>query len=103
MLETKHQFTVGSEVLLDLEEAGTAFAKVRWAKGDQIGVKFDHKFNLKNLTKCTPSAASMSAAGKATTYMVKPRYLESEKNPDSPWAAMWDKFGLEDLKGRREF
>jgi hypothetical protein len=103
MLETSHQFPVGSEVLLDLEEAGTAFAKVRWAKGGQIGVKFDARFNLKNLTKCTPTAASMNAAGKPTTYMVKPQYLQSEKSPDSPWAAMWDKFGLEDLKGRREF
>jgi hypothetical protein len=103
MLETKHNFPVGTEVLLDLEEAGTAFAKVRWAKGGQIGVKFDAKFNLKNLQKCSPTAASMSAAGKATTYMVKPRYLESEKRSDSPWAAMWDKFSLEDLKGAREF
>jgi hypothetical protein len=103
MLETSHHFPVGTEVLLDLEEAGTAFAKVRWAKGGQIGVKFDSKFNLKNLTKCTPTAASMNAAGKPTTYMVKPRYLESEKKADSPWAAMWDKFGLEDLKGGREY
>jgi hypothetical protein len=103
MLETSHNFPVGTEVLLDLEEAGTAFAKVRWAKGGQIGLKFDAKFNLKNLTKCTPTAASMSAAGKPTTYMVKPRYLESEKSADSPWAAMWDKFGLEDLKGGREY
>lgn len=103
MLETKHEFPIGSEVLLDLEEAGTAFAKVRWAKGGQIGLKFDSKFNLKNLTKCTPTAASMNAAGKPTTYMVKPQYLQSENSPDSPWAAMWDKFGLEDLKGRREY
>jgi hypothetical protein len=103
MLETKHQFPVGTEVLLDLEEAGTAFAKVQWAKGGQIGLKFDAKFNLKNLTKCSPTAASINAAGKPTTYMVKPKYLESEKSKSSPWAAMWDKFGLEDLKGRREF
>src|SRR3712207_1957256 len=103
MLETKHDFPVGTEVLLDLEQAGTAFAKVRWAKGGQIGLKFDAKFNLKNLTKCSPTAASISAAGKPTTYMVKPEYLKSEKNADSPWAAMWDKFGLQDLKGGREF
>ncbi len=103
MLETKHDFPVGTEVLLDLEEAGTAFAKVRWAKGGQIGVKFDQRFNLKNLTKCSPTAASMNNGGKPTTYMVKPRYLESDGRPDSPWAAMWDKFEMEDLNGRREF
>lgn len=103
MLETNHQFPVGAEVLLDLEEAGTAFAKVRWAKGGQIGVKFDSRFNLKNLQKCSPTAASMNARGKPTTYMVKPSYLESEKNSSSPWAGMWDKFNMEDLKGAREF
>lgn len=103
MVETKHKFEVGTELLLDLDEAGTAFAKVRWAKGGQIGLRFDAKFNLRNLTKCTPTAASISANGRPTTYMVKPKYLESEKSPDSPWAAMWDKFGLEDLKGKREF
>ena len=103
MLETKHEFPVGTEVLLDLEQAGTAFAKVRWAKGGQIGVKFDAKFNLRNLTKCSPSAASQAAEGKPRTYMVKPKYLETDGKSDSPWYAMWDKFGMEDLKGRREF
>ncbi len=103
MLETTHEFAVGTEVLLDLEEAGTAFAKVQWANGAQIGLKFDAKFNLKNLTKCSPTAASVAANGKPTTYMVKPRYLESETSPTSPWAAMWDKFGLEDVKGGKEY
>lgn len=104
MLETTHDFPIGTEVLLDLEEAGTAFAKVKWAKGGQIGLKFDSKFNLKNLAKCTPTAASVAANGKPTTYMVKPSYLEGEKSPNSPWAAMWDKFSLEDLKkGGKEY
>ena len=103
MLETTHPFAVGAEVLLDLEEAGTAFAKVRWAKGGQMGVKFDAKFNLKNLTKCSPTAASVNANGKSKYYMVKPQYLETESNPTSPWAAMWDKFSLEDLKSGKEF
>jgi hypothetical protein len=61
MLETEHPFRVGAEVLLDLEEAGTAFARVRWAKGGQIGVKFDQKFNLKNLMDCKSSTTTVAA------------------------------------------
>lgn len=99
MLETEHPFKIGAEILLDLEEAGTAFARVRWAKGGQIGVKFDQKFNLKNLMQCSSAATAVnSSSGKSTIYMVKPRYLESDGNPDSPWAAMWDKLTLSELR-----
>ena len=103
MLETEHQFDIGAEILLDLEEAGTAFAKVRWANGGQVGIKFDQKFNLKNLTRCTSAATEMvSNSGKSKTYMLKPRYLESETSPDSPWAAMWDRLTPEDLGSNRK-
>lgn len=99
MIETEHPFKIGAEILLDLEEAGTAFAKVRWAKGGQIGVKFDQKFDLRNLMQCKSSATTIcTTTGKATTYMLKPRYLESDGRPDSPWSAMWDKLTLSELR-----
>lgn len=101
MLETEHPFAVGTEILLDLEEAGTAFAKVRWAKGGQVGIRFDQKFNLKNLTRCAAAATKMqSSTGKSTTYMLKPSYLESETSPDSPWAAMWERLTPQDLSSK---
>jgi hypothetical protein len=99
MLETGHSFPVGTEILLDLEEAGTAFAKVRWARGGQIGIKFDQKFNLKHLALC--AGTTHSSDGKSN-YMVKPRYLESETAKDSPWAAAWEKFTPEELERQRE-
>jgi hypothetical protein len=103
MLETEHQFDIGAEILLDLEEAGTAFAKVRWAKGGQVGIRFDQKFNLKNLTRCTTARSEVvSNSGKLTTYMLKPNYLESETSPDSPWAAMWDRLSPEDLSSKKK-
>ncbi|MDP8913894.1 MAG: PilZ domain-containing protein [Pseudomonadota bacterium] len=103
MLETEHQFAAGAEILLDLEEAGTAFAKVRWAKGGQIGIKFDQRFNLKNLTRCRTAATEiLSSTGKSTTYMLKPRYLESETSPDSPWAAMWERLTPQDLSSKQK-
>lgn len=99
MLETDHPFGVGAEILLDLEEAGTAFAKVRWAKGGQIGVMFDQKFNLRNLMQCSAAATAINSnSGKNTVYMVKPRYLESDGSADSPWSAMWEKLTLSELK-----
>jgi hypothetical protein len=98
MLEAEHEFTVGAEILLDLEEAGTAFAKVRWARGGQVGIKFNNKFNLQDLTRSKHTASSvLSESGKTTTYMLKPHYLESEMSPDSPWAAMWERLTLRDL------
>jgi hypothetical protein len=96
MLESTYSFNVGTEILLDLEEAGTAFAKVRWSKGGQLGIRFDQKFDLKSLMRCAAAAATVNN-GKNKTYMVKPRYLESENSPDSPWAAMWEKLTPQDL------
>jgi hypothetical protein len=100
MLESEHPFAAGAEILLDLEDAGTAFGKVRWAKGGQIGVKFDQKFDLKQLGRSTVSSG-MSSDGKKA-YMMKPRYLETDGAADSPWAAMWDKFTPEELERQRE-
>ena len=101
MLEAEHEFAVGAEILLDLEEAGTAFAKVRWARGGQLGIKFNNKFNLHGLTRCKVSATAESAkSGKTTTYMLKPQYLDSEMSPDSPWAAMWDRLTPGDLRSK---
>lgn len=98
MLESDHPFAVGTEILLDLEESGTAFAKIRWANGGQLGIKFDQKFDLKNLMRCaSASATALSANGKTRTYMLKPRYLENETSPDSPWAAMWERLTPQDL------
>lgn len=92
MIEADQEFKVGAEVLLDLDEGGTAFGKVRWCEGNQIGLKFDQKFDLKRLARTKP--ISVAEAPK----MVKPKYLESDGSPDSPWAAMWDKFTVNDLK-----
>jgi hypothetical protein len=89
MLETSVKFPVGAEVLLDLDDAGTTFARVRWADDGQMGVKFDTRFDLRKLVKARQAPANNS-------HMVKPKYLQSETSPDSPFA-MWDKFTPEDL------
>jgi hypothetical protein len=91
MIETTQNFAVGSEVFLDLDQGGTAFAKVAWSAGGQMGLKFDHKFDLKQLARSKPAPV-------ASAPTVKPQYLESDGSPDSPWSAMWDRLTPQELK-----
>lgn len=85
MLEGGGELPADTGVVLDFGEAGAVPGSVRWARGGQIGVQFDHRFDLRNLARPAP-------AGENSPTMVKPLYLESELDPDSPWAAAWDKF-----------
>ncbi len=93
MVEADHEFPLEQEVLLDLDQGGTAFARVCWTRGGQTGLKFDQKFDLKRLANVKPTPVSCSS-----TNVLKPAYLESEGKADSPWAAMWDRLTLRDLK-----
>jgi hypothetical protein len=91
MVETDQNFAVGAEVFLDLEAGGTAFAKVVWSDGGQMGLKFDHKFDLKQLAQSKPAPVT-------SANVVKPRYLESDGSADSPWSSMWDRLTPQELK-----
>jgi hypothetical protein len=93
MVETSQSFAVGAEVFLDLDEGGTAFAKVAWSEGGQMGLKFDQKFDLKQLARSKPAPV-------ASAPTVKPQYLESDGSPDSPWSAMWDRLTPQELKAQ---
>jgi hypothetical protein len=57
MIECDWDFHVGTEILLDLEQAGTVFARVRWCQGGQIGLKFNSPFDLRALAECKPKPA----------------------------------------------
>ena len=93
MVETSQSFAVGAEVFLDLDEGGTAFAKVAWSEGGQMGLKFDQKFDLKQLARSKPAPVAAAPT-------VKPQYLESDGSPDSPWSAMWDRLTPQELKAQ---
>jgi hypothetical protein len=93
MVETSQSFAVGAEVFLDLDEGGTAFAKVAWSEGGQMGLKFDQKFDLKQLARSKPAPVAAAST-------VKPQYLESDGSPDSPWSAMWDRLTPQELKAQ---
>lgn len=90
MLEGTSALDPGTGIVLDLGEAGAASGTVRWSRGGQIGLLFEQSFDLHRLVR-------REAPHEAAPAVVKPRYLESEGDPDSPWAAAWDKFTPDDL------
>jgi hypothetical protein len=90
-VESRRELCPGSEVELDLGEAGFQMAEVRWSKDGQVGLRFAQEFDLDSL------AAAPSAAGPSPE-MLKPAYLETETRPDSPWAARFDRLSVTDLK-----
>jgi PilZ domain len=90
MLEASGDLPPDTGVMLDLGDGGSVPGIVRWARSGQLGIRFDERFDLRNLVRHDePHEHSPS--------VVKPRYLESELDPDSPWAAAWDKLDPEDL------
>ena len=90
-LESGHDICPGSQVELDLGEAGFEFAEVRWCKDGQVGLRFAGEFDLDSLSQ--PGAAAPRAPA-----MVKPAYLETDGHADSPWAARFGRLTMTELK-----
>jgi hypothetical protein len=90
-VESGRELCPGSEVELDLGEAGFQMAEVRWSKDGQVGLRFAEEFDLDSL-------AAAPAAAEASPEMLKPAYLETETRPDSPWAARFERLSMTDLK-----
>lgn len=89
-VESGRELCAGSEVELDLGEAGFQVAEVRWSKDGQVGLRFAQPFDIESLA---PSHQAERAPE-----VLKPAYLETELQPDSPWAARFEKLSLTDLK-----
>jgi len=85
MLEGTGELPADTGVVLDLADGGAVPGIVRWARGGQIGVRFDRRFDVRRLVR-------HEAPARECPTLVKPQYLESELDPDSPWAGAWDKF-----------
>jgi hypothetical protein len=87
MLESDHCLKPGSAVQLEMAGGVLVTAEVRWSKGKRAGLSFDAEVNTKGL-------GSMNVPPPA---MVKPTYLESEFDPNSPWAARFDRLTMRAL------
>ena len=91
MIESGESVDPGAEVELDLSEGVRVAGEVRWSENGRIGLRFAEAFDLKRLGSPRRSAK----AG-----ILKPDYLRSELQPDSPWAARQDRFTVKDVKRR---
>ena len=89
-VESGRELCPGSEVELDLGEAGFQIAEVRWSKDGQVGLRFAESFDIESLAP--------SPKAERPPEVLKPAYLETELQPDSPWAARFEKLSLTDLK-----
>jgi len=90
-VESSRELCTGAEVELDLGDGKFAFAEVRWSKDGQIGLRFAESFDIDALAPATGSAEGPPS-------VLKPAYLETELQPDSPWAARFERLSVTDLR-----
>ncbi|HYJ52717.1 MAG TPA: PilZ domain-containing protein [Allosphingosinicella sp.] len=95
MLDCGEDLLEGAPVVLELAGGGAvaAQARVRWCRSGQIGLLFEAPFDMTLLADGTPVKAPASGLKR----YVKPDYLGSEGDPDSPWAARTYGLRPEDL------
>ena len=92
-VESEQQLRPGSEVELDLGEAGFQMAEVRWSADGQLGLRFSDDFDISSL-----APASIPVHSEPGSDMLKPAYLETELRPDSPWASRFERLSMSDLR-----
>ena len=90
-IEAEQELRPGTEVELDLGEAGFQMAEVRWSKDGSVGLRFADDFDIGSL-------APASHEHEHAPEVLKPAYLETELRDDSPWAARFERLSLTDLK-----
>jgi hypothetical protein len=92
MLECEKEIEPGTQVRLNIADAGTVVGEVRWSRGGQLGLSFEQRFDLRLLAQTRPGA-SPDRPG-----VMKPDYLKSDGHKNSPWFAAWDRLTPEDLE-----
>lgn len=86
LIEASVVLPVGSELLLDLGDAGAIFATVHWARGDQAGLKFHAPYDVSALARARPEVAGPR--------WIAPDYLRDDRTSSSPWASQWGRADL---------
>jgi hypothetical protein len=95
MLDCTEDLPAGTAVVLELA-GGAAIAvpgRVRWCQSGQIGLLFEQPFDMALLAEPPPA----KPATPAIRHYVKPDYLASDGDPDSPWSARTYGLRPEDL------
>ena len=94
LIECGRGFAPGSGVTLFLPGCGELPGEVRWTSAGRLGMRFKDQFDLRKLS---PSKGQkVGNVGSAS--MLKPEYLSTENNADSPWAGRQNRLTAEDLR-----
>ena len=90
MLQANQDLEEHSEIVLDIPRAPAIAGRVRWCRSKQIGIHFEEELDLESLLR--PPAETREQPD-----YVKPDYLRTELQADSPWAARWSRLSPDDL------
>ena len=88
MIESTDEMESGSEVELDVDGLRVE-GQVRWSHDGRVGLRFAESFDLSRLG---------SAQRKGKAGILRPDYLRSELDPESPWAARQERLSIKDVK-----
>ena len=91
MIESGDDVEPGSDVELDLADGVRLVGQVRWSQDGRMGLKFAETFDLKRLG---------AVSRKVAPGLVRPDYLRSEGDPQSPWAGRQDRLTIKDIRSR---
>jgi hypothetical protein len=94
MIECEKTMGEGTEVVLDLGEAGSVAATVSWALGDHLGLRFDEPFNMRGLARSKPHVAPATG--------LSPPYLNPEVTAELPHDDAWGRMSIDDLRSELE-
>jgi len=95
LIECRVPLRVGSEPLLELNEAANLSGTIQWAVGDHAGLRFHAPFDVQLLARSKPQVAPTS--------WVRPAYLETTTaDTDSPWDPRWNRLTLSEINEELE-
>jgi hypothetical protein len=89
MIQAGEDVDEDREIVLEIPDIAAIPGRVRWCRSGQIGIHFDQPFDLATLTRPAQPSEKID--------YVKPDYLRSDGDPNSPWAARWTKLTAGDL------
>ena len=90
MLQAGQDLEEHAEIVLEIPRAPAIAGRVRWCRSRQIGIHFEDDLDLDSLLRPPPPPAEHPD-------YVKPDYLRTELEADSPWAARWSRLSPDDL------
>jgi len=94
MIECTTPVRVGTEPLLELGDAISVSGTVAWAIGDQVGFAFHSPFDMAQLAESLPDVAPSE--------WIRPAYLSSGTDSNSPWDPRWNRMSVGQLKQELE-